>query len=518
MTMVAPLKPPGKKHRDCPVLGRVITPAECGSQRGSVLNCPATCPHFPFGVAAPELWLRLESEWSVKALTFLQAQLGRETLQTLIKQTPIPAPNPPAQLNATLHYILMTELFLKPVASGATRGEAWLESAGAGLNNDERVMTRHRRHARATVIEVERVLPDGTFSCRDLFDPERPPFVLCDRGMNRQAVRFTRLLGWLTHYPGASRLTLPAFEVGHHLWDDWERQVKNGFASEGQPGTSLRDFLSFHFARYAGLLHTLGEAYMDRLLSQMDMHRCVASFKLKVPASEIEAVLRGKPEFQEEPAPAGPAGEAPEILFNWLRQGDSAALDKELEGLVIMDSSVGGVGTAGRLRLGGERLVLETLSKTKYGFTRRKLVEYLGDKVEFVEESIEDLTRASQNQRQQDATVTAAERVFYDPGDVGPEIAAENPAPASSSPLEEEARKQALREAHERTYAGFVDKPLQPLEGKTPRVAAQDPGLRPRLVDIMKSHVQGIERRNVSEGLDLNLDAILDTLGLVELK
>ena len=37
-----------KRLRDCPALGRAITPAECGAGRGSAYQCPVECPFFPF--------------------------------------------------------------------------------------------------------------------------------------------------------------------------------------------------------------------------------------------------------------------------------------------------------------------------------------------------------------------------------------------------------------------------------------------------------------------------------------
>jgi len=38
--------------RACPGLGGAICPSCCGARRGSKIECPASCPHFPFGTEA----------------------------------------------------------------------------------------------------------------------------------------------------------------------------------------------------------------------------------------------------------------------------------------------------------------------------------------------------------------------------------------------------------------------------------------------------------------------------------
>lgn len=42
--------------------------------------------------------------------------------------------------------------------------------------------------------------------------------------------------------------------------------------------------------------------------------------------------------------------------------------------------------------------------------------------------------------------------------------------------------------------------------------------MRPKLIELMKQHLKGIERQNKDRGLDLNIDWVLDELLLLELK
>jgi len=42
--------------------------------------------------------------------------------------------------------------------------------------------------------------------------------------------------------------------------------------------------------------------------------------------------------------------------------------------------------------------------------------------------------------------------------------------------------------------------------------------MRPKLIDLMKMHLKGIERMNKDKELGINIDWIVDELKLVELK
>ena len=80
-------------------------------------------------------------------------------------------------------------------------------------------------------------------------------------------------------------------------------------------------------------------------------------------------------------------------------------------------------------------------------------------------------------------------------------------------------RADILSRFHEQHYQQFLDSPIPMLENKTPRQAAKNKGLRPKLIDLMKLHVHGIEKRNQEDPcLSLDIDWVLDELGLEELK
>jgi hypothetical protein len=66
-------------------------------------------------------------------------------------------------------------------------------------------------------------------------------------------------------------------------------------------------------------------------------------------------------------------------------------------------------------------------------------------------------------------------------------------------------------------YRGFADKPDAGFDGKSPREAAADPALRPKLVRQMKRMVGGVDRERRGKGVDFDLNPLLEELGLHEL-
>jgi hypothetical protein len=93
------------------------------------------------------------------------------------------------------------------------------------------------------------------------------------------------------------------------------------------------------------------------------------------------------------------------------------------------------------------------------------------------------------------------------------------PEPETVQPaLASEAKRKALWERHTQHYQQLLGEALPMLDGLTPRQAAQNAALRPRLVEWLKGHLHHIDSVNRRDGLDLNLDWAMDELGVPELK
>ena len=504
--------PVGKKHRPCPALQATISAADCGSQRGSRLNCPADCPFFPFGTAAYDLWLKVDAGWLKQALNRVLAVRGRPVLEAAVKAHQIPLADRNFELEAALSRGLHHLLFLERGPDGQTVAEAWEAAGWSGLNNDERLMMQYRRATRPTVVEVTRVLDGQALRCADLLAPERPAFPVFDRAAASQTVRFSRLLTWLTDYPNFARLGLPAIQIPPHLWSAWQERFQRELAEAktANPDTDAKSFLAAHWKRFTELVGELAAQHRERMVENLDLNQCLASYRLTAPVAEVEAAIRAKPEFRAGEAIAEGNFAKPLARFDWLRLGESAALENELGGSVHLDAAVDGVGTVGALRLYPEHLVVETFSKRKHAFARRMVEQHFGALAKFEEESVVNLAQVVEERSRQTQLVAAARSAVFD-GTVPPPEPLAPEAEAAESP--EDAQR-----AHEQHYQRFLDEPLTELDGKTPRAAATDAVLRPRLAELLKTHLHNLELHNRREGAGLSLDSVLDELGFPELK
>jgi hypothetical protein len=81
--------------------------------------------------------------------------------------------------------------------------------------------------------------------------------------------------------------------------------------------------------------------------------------------------------------------------------------------------------------------------------------------------------------------------------------------PPSSKPLEEQVMEQQTRD--------FLDHKIPALNNKTPREAAKTPKLRPRLIQTMKMHARNIDRHNLENGTNIEINWALAELGLDEI-
>lgn len=75
-----------------------------------------------------------------------------------------------------------------------------------------------------------------------------------------------------------------------------------------------------------------------------------------------------------------------------------------------------------------------------------------------------------------------------------------------------------MRDFYEKRYKKFIDEEIPALDNFTPRQAAKNSKMRPRLINLMKQHLKGIEKQNRDKELGLNIDWVLDMLELSELK
>jgi hypothetical protein len=467
------------KWRACPALGREISPADCGAQRQSRLACPANCPHNPFAPANYAQFLELEE------------QLDRQTMQQLARLTPDHAAIGRDIAAAESRGIVATNacfvwhIFFAEDAAGTTVAQRW-EKSGAGLKNDERVMLRGKMQIRVALLETHRIFANDQVEAVDLLSPEPKPLILQDRGLAGKASRFSTLLSWIYPVPHYWRLCGAAAsitDVGNFSPLEIVQEVTRhlgGPLSEPE----LRRWLAEHFIRFGDALDAVWAVRRRQMFSQLDAKWGRAVYELRASFSLCRQHLDTHTEI------------APDEL------GKEEQDEGFVEGRMWFDrppeskqmTLPGGRMTLGRVLLGQSHWRLQAFGAEKLARLRQQFERHLGDRVRFQGERLDDLG----------ARLNARDPVV-DETLIPPRLL-ENPSRlifgTSSIPLRphESSPEDTERELFRAADRAFLEEPVPALANRTPRQAAHDASLRPKLVQLMKQRVRGFDERNLQRG------------------
>lgn len=488
-----------KGKRDCPALGDSICTACCGASRGSKLDCPPLCPHFPFGTEAYDSWLKVDGTWFPKAMEYVLSHVGLPRFEKGVQRLCAGTQSDDEELREAgginaIHYYFG----VKTDESGRTLADHWEQEGWRGLNNDERVMSRYRRHTLPTIIEIQRTLSDHAVECIDALDPERGKFLLFDRATAAKSVRFTRLLVWTTHYPHFCRVAGIGREVPSHVYEEFVELLQSLVAGKHGAGGvhAIKLHLAENFAEWCDLIGQLCTNLSEQMLRSLDAYHCRAWYALRVDRSQIAATLAEKPDFRlvevRDREPEDPAGTE---YYDWWRLGEAKEIEKDMPATFRHDNEDDGVGTLGSVRLYSDSMMMETFSKKKFTFAKKLMVRYFGKRVALSKEQVVDLRKQIENQEHSERTETTS--------------------PESEIPPDVE--RQLVEQFHRSHYRKFLDNPVPALDGQTPRQAASDQQMRPRLIELMKSHIKGVEENSRRKGITIDIDWVIEELGLDEL-
>ena len=516
------------------------------------------------------MWLAIDRKLIEKGMMYTMTFVSRQQGRKWIEAGTIPGRNEVYQQELAMAYMFYMVMSRERDPQGRTGWERWEAEGWAGLSNDERVLTQYRRHSFATVLEVQRVLDGQRIQCVDLLAPEPKPFLLFDRSMASQLVRFDRLLTFVTHYPHFSRPSFYPTSIPVDMWSDWLDNVRRFWREERRthPDLTLQDWLAENFGEAAAAIQELAQSRRRAMLDQLDLHQCVATYKLNAPRAQIEALLRGKQDFTEQPEPEAEAPFAkPLALFRWLRRGESKALEDRLVPAFRHDNpEAEGYGILGNVRVYESTLQVDALHKKHFEFAQEMIAKYFGPLLSLERQTVVDVAkimrdnldreeamnqaRGAQSQSSEEdqddlpalhgasiGSLTPADPEAFElapsldsfaeeESEEVPDLAAAVGATLARLPAERPARpklspeqmREGLERVHTEHYRKFLRNPVPMLQGQTPLEAAQDPAMRPTLIELMKLHLNGIARRNQAEHLSLSLDSVIEELGLTELK
>lgn len=491
----------GRKARSlCPALEKMICSFCCGSKRGTEITCSGECQYYPFSIEGYDLWLRIDEALAQKMKSYVIYHYGREDfedeLESMIFEDEPDEHTIATAAGAAVYYLL----FIERGENDRTLAQQWKNQGWPGLNNDEQVMMNYRLdNSYATIIEIEKILDHQRMECIDLLDPKQEKFILLDRNTAKSAVRFTRLLTWLNHYPYFSRAANNAVEVPDMIYEEFMDTLKETFKKELRKRRRLiiKEYLSENFGFFWRLIYELAREKTKAMLNKMDVHQCKAFYALAGKFEEVKAVLDKYPEFSTRDRNSEEKDSPGACFYTWLRRGESKKLEDKMLPSFRHEDESWGVGTIGNVSLYPDKLIIETFSKQKYAFAKKMVKKYFKGLVVLRNEAVVDMAKQ------------LAERI---------DERNEKLPVEKSDPIPLEIEQKLMRDFYKHNYEKFLDEEIPMLNGLTPRQAAKEPAMKQRLIDLMKLHLKGIEKQNRDKNLGLNIDGVLDELGLSELK
>jgi len=389
-------------------------------------------------------------------------------------------------------------LFAERNEAGASVAERWREEGYSGLKNDETVLFQTRMGARLASIEVHRVLDDLRTEVVDLLDSERATLVIFDRSFAKRACRFQTAVGWIYDAPHFLRvcggmISLPDFEEFEPLETLVEIADHLGGATKGG---NLRGWLALNFEKFSEALTATSLARRKQMLEGVDAQFGKAEYELQAPFDECVAVLDGGADIAED----GLSGEETREGFlearTWF-EGDGES-----------PTSLSGAVALGRALLGANRWRLVAMGQARLATLRERFENRMAGRVRFVSERRDDLA-AQMRLKEPD----------FDESLVPPRLLEQERELLLSTtriPVFEEPN--SVEEALRRRDETFLDENVPMLGGSTPREAATDPQLRPKLIRMMKSRILSVDEENLRSGNNRRIDWMLEELGLSEIQ
>jgi hypothetical protein len=265
----------------------------------------------------------------------------------------------------------------------------------------------------------------------------------------------------------------------------------------------LRRWLSDNFPKFNEAFTAVCLARREQMFAGIDAKFGKAVYELRRPFAECRDVLDDAENVELDDLTDAEMDEAFVEAYDWLgadaRLG--AAFPKDAPQLL------------GRVLLGQSHCRVEAMGAERMARLRREFEQLLGNRVKFTAERLDDLAVDFRARQPAFDRTLVPPRLLEEPQQVTL-ATARVPAPEFPSGATRAEMEAEICAAQDRAW---LDEPIPALDGRTPRAAARDAGLRPRLVALMKSRVRACDERNLEQGTDLDVNWMLRELGLDEI-
>ncbi len=497
-----------KKHqRDCPVLGRFISSAECGSGRGTAYACPEQCVYFPFTPANYDQHFALE-----KGLIGAAHSRGERHLSEVARSrmsAKIRIRTGAYDQETAIQSELAWAYHCERDVEGRSFGERWLEDKASGLKNDERFLLSQMNQVRPVLLEINRIVDDIIIEGVDLLTGEA--LRVLDRSAAGSMGRYFVVLVWLYPMPHYQRLSgtamlipdLPDIEP-----QEWLREI---IAHLGGPSGGREEayWLAEHFLRVLESIQAVSEARLEAMLGATDMQWITTEYGV-LPSAGLEELFEKQSDMFSDSLEEEDMKQGFDQVFVWLEAAPSLEQGQTMSSPDVSSVDLPSRLVLGRILLGGERLRLEAQSQERHGVLRNRFEKLAAGRVKFLGEQHKDLVAEARTKlvSRYDASLVPP-KLIKNPIQLGIQREMRLAKGADSELSVLEIRRQQL--------VALVDSSLPGLDGLTPRQAAANPAYRTRLVRLMKTHIRGCDSERRQKGLDLDLNPQLVELGLHEL-
>jgi tetratricopeptide (TPR) repeat protein len=356
------------------------------------------------------------------------------------------------------------------LGTGQTPIARFLAERGKSLPADERSILEEWQDAIVGLHEVVDLEPGKSLTLRNVFDGRT--FRVREVRGSLAAGRWDILSHRIIRVHGEPQLS--GLGLAFHAADREKLVAHIGARYEAfrqeHPAATWADFFRAEplvIRRYA---EKVAREYRPPALYTPEGHPILFG-RLRYGVRDQERLMRGllaAPDFEETTAPEDPAGTR---HFAWLRTGPAERYVQEAarpdHGMMVFgqrfdDPRRPGVTGLATLTVAGQEMTAEALSAQRLAWLKARLAEMVGDVIRLRADIVEDPWRKLETER-----------------------GSRPPArPAPTVPPEVEA--QVLGKVLHRHFTEWLDQPVPALDGRTPRAAARDPRLRPKLIQLLR--------------------------------
>ncbi len=487
------------KRRHCPALGGEITPVDCGEDRNRRHACPMDCAHNPFNPDNYDQLLEIEDRLDAKTMD----RLANDSRDRFALQREREALLRDGSGHA-MHAFLAQKLFFARDAAGLTFAQRWEKAAYAGLRNDERALFAAKAQTRVVALEVHRVIDSQFLEAVDLLAPERGPMLLLDRSLAKRAIRFGALIGWAYPLPHFWRLSGTAVLVPNMGGPAPEAIVDETLlhlgAVTGEAGARGR-WLAENFLRIDASITATSLERRRLMLAGADTEWCEATYELIGTPAGFRQALKGEPEVDGE-----------ELADTERRAGFSEAwvwFDDTKTGSAT--TVAGGRQLLGNVLLGKGQGRIDAMGRERFAELRRRFEVRMGKVVRFTSE------RRGNQGAQLTAKSPSADLALVPPRLLENLVQLQLAPSRIPGPGPGETMAEVQSRVVQESLRCFLDEAIPALGGRTPRQAAADPQLRPKIVQLVKTRVSHLDEDNLRSGRNDDINWLIRELGLTEI-